>query len=337
MTTLSEREPLVQLHLALRGTPWAQATTNEASAWAKGYAFLGDRLLDAQVLAALLLPPQGMALAEHVGHLLEELNGNWALIAQAGETTFAAVDQVRSIPLFYGAHKGHFYLNDLALVPHTILHEHYGLWQVPAEMRPVLLERIRARGIDGPVTNAEEAAALFQLWEWQERHSKFIVNSVRAYEFWGYEWRLPLWDKAHAAYWQRIPLHVRRGKRLFIRYQTRLWERMGLPWPPSTRDVPPLQRQTHRVLRRWLERANLLEGAIGANRLFAFIRQYYTHPWAVYGLHSLPGHLQALGWRGILHPPPGLCIHTLLIPMALAQWSREGLVMPTFMQHGERL
>lgn len=564
MAAIAEREPHVQIHLAQRGTPWAQATNAAGSAWAKGYAFLGDRLLDAQALAALFLPPQGVTLAEHAQARIKELNGNWAVVAQAGGTTFAAVDQVRSIPLFYGVRPPDLYLSDeatwvraqmkiqemdplaaqeflltgyvtgsdtvfgplkqlqageyvlirqdgerfilqpqryfrflhgdfvdrpedallgdleealvgvfqrlirsaegrqlviplsggvdsrgivtmlrylghrdvvafsygvpgnkeatisrrvaealgypwlfapyshplwrrwvtmpqweqyfayagqyvslphiqdwpavwqlreggkiasdalfvpgqsgivagsvhvfptvltdpkldLDLVLRNILESHYGLRPIPAHLRPLLLERIRSRGIVGPATNAEEAANLFSLWEWQERHSKFIINSVRAYEFWGYDWRLPLWDMGHVAFWQRIPLAIRRGKRLFIRHQIQLWERMGLPWPSSTRDIPPLKRQTHRVLRRFLERTGLLGAGIGLNRLIMYLIQYATHPWAAYGIHSFAGHLCALGWKGLLYPPPGLCIASVLTPVALEQFVREGLSLP---------
>lgn len=41
---------------------------------------------------------------------------------------------------------------------------------------------------------------------WQEWHCKFILNSVRVYEFFGYDWRTPLWDSDLVSYWQSIPV-----------------------------------------------------------------------------------------------------------------------------------
>lgn len=43
-----------------------------------------------------------------------------------------------------------------------------------------------------------------ELFLWQEWHCKFLLNSVRVYEFFGYDWRAPLWDQALVEYWQSI-------------------------------------------------------------------------------------------------------------------------------------
>lgn len=40
----------------------------------------------------------------------------------------------------------------------------------------------------------------------KERQGKYICNSVRVYEFFGYEWRTPLWNNEQLQYWEKIPL-----------------------------------------------------------------------------------------------------------------------------------
>ncbi len=45
-----------------------------------------------------------------------------------------------------------------------------------------------------------------EYFHWQERHAKFIQNSVRVYEYFGFDWRTPLWDQELVEYWQTIPL-----------------------------------------------------------------------------------------------------------------------------------
>jgi len=51
--------------------------------------------------------------------------------------------------------------------------------------------------------------------DWQERQAKFIVNSVRVYEFWGYEWRIPLWDNQLMDFFSGVPLKLRLEKKLY--------------------------------------------------------------------------------------------------------------------------
>lgn len=87
----------------------------------------------------------------------------------------------------------------------------------------------------GPVprNDVESAASAFERWEWQERQAKFIVNSVRVYEAFGHEWRLPWWDASLMDFWSMIPVHMRARRALFLRYMER---RHRLPVPQANVD-----------------------------------------------------------------------------------------------------
>ncbi|WP_430809879.1 MULTISPECIES: asparagine synthase-related protein [unclassified Carboxylicivirga] len=43
-----------------------------------------------------------------------------------------------------------------------------------------------------------------EFFNWQERQSKFIINSVRAYEFFGLNWRIPFWEKEVIDFWHEL-------------------------------------------------------------------------------------------------------------------------------------
>lgn len=45
--------------------------------------------------------------------------------------------------------------------------------------------------------------------------AKFVVNSLRVYEFFGLEWRMPLWDQELIDYWYSVPVGERIGGRLY--------------------------------------------------------------------------------------------------------------------------
>ncbi len=53
--------------------------------------------------------------------------------------------------------------------------------------------------------------------DWFTKHkvAKFIVNSLRVYEYHGYQWRMPLWDDNLINYWYQIPNNLRINNALF--------------------------------------------------------------------------------------------------------------------------
>jgi asparagine synthase (glutamine-hydrolysing) len=107
-----------------------------------------------------------------------------------------------------------------------ILHNHYrrstGKSGPRAEMatwKSRIVSRLERDHIDSPV----ELADVHEKWEWQERQTKFIANSVRVYEFFGCDWWLPLWDADFMRYWQGVPLALRLGRRWYDRHVMRLY------------------------------------------------------------------------------------------------------------------
>lgn len=53
------------------------------------------------------------------------------------------------------------------------------------------------------------------MYNWQERQSKYIANSVRTYDFFGFDWWLPLWDKDFVNTWGNLPNPERVNRKLF--------------------------------------------------------------------------------------------------------------------------
>lgn len=101
----------------------------------------------------------------------------------------------------------------------TIFERQFNLWYCPNDKRRELFAG-RVRDYLGIPENqsAESAASLFDFWDWRNREAKFIVNSVRVYEFFGYGWRLPLWDLEFLEFWRRVPLSGRMHQNLYQSY-----------------------------------------------------------------------------------------------------------------------
>ncbi len=98
-----------------------------------------------------------------------------------------------------------------------ILKNHYWLW--PGNTNEYTLkERLLSQFLEASIFDGETAAKAYENWVLQERQAKFIVNSVRAYEFFGFKWRLPLFDNEILDFFSYIKLKMRFQQRLY--YQT---------------------------------------------------------------------------------------------------------------------
>ena len=56
------------------------------------------------------------------------------------------------------------------------------------------------------------------MFNWKERQHKHILQSLKIYEFFGYEWYIPLWDDDLIDFWKKIPLHFKINKKLYKNY-----------------------------------------------------------------------------------------------------------------------
>ena len=108
----------------------------------------------------------------------------------------------------------------LAVAADAVFSKHYGL--APLKFfdtsRQTWAERIRDRMERDGIVTAWEYADVCEKWEWQERQAKFICNSVRVYEFFGYDWWMPLWDLEFVDFWEGVPLVLRKEREWYKEY-----------------------------------------------------------------------------------------------------------------------
>jgi len=147
----------------------------------------------------------------------------------------------------------------------SLLRSAFALWDWSAqerELHPVLARRVED-GL-GEYDDFPDGASAFESWDSRERVSKYIVNSVRAYEFWGYDWWIPFWDAEFLDFWTHVPVEWRTGQRLYLPYVDEQFARYatvpvpisGKSWffPAVKRRVVntalfPLAREVYRRLR----------------------------------------------------------------------------------------
>lgn len=68
------------------------------------------------------------------------------------------------------------------------------------------------------VKNIDDFVSINEAWFTNHKVAKYLVNSLRLYEFFGFEWRMPLWDNEIIEYWYRIPNDQRINDKLYDKY-----------------------------------------------------------------------------------------------------------------------
>jgi asparagine synthase (glutamine-hydrolysing) len=131
----------------------------------------------------------------------------------------------------------------------SLFDSHYSLWDWPRRDGDALRNALAARieDITGAIADStpEVAADIFERWDCQERQAKFIVNSIRVYESFGHEWRLPLFDAELMDFWSHIRVDHRIGRKLYFKFAD---ERQNLPITRPNTDRSPLVAGVFRLI-----------------------------------------------------------------------------------------
>ena len=97
---------------------------------------------------------------------------------------------------------------------------HYNLWKWPreSELECIFKEKLNSSKTGLEINDNSTCASAVEFFDFGERQAKFIVNAVRTYDFFGYEWRTPLWDTELIDFFLKVPLEHRIGQDLYIKY-----------------------------------------------------------------------------------------------------------------------
>ena len=83
------------------------------------------------------------------------------------------------------------------------------------DLRQDLLDRIKRSFITSPKDRGS-AVKCYEQWEWAGRQAKFIINSVRVYDFFRKDWALPLWDNDLMDFFMKLGPSEKYRKRTYV-------------------------------------------------------------------------------------------------------------------------
>jgi len=100
------------------------------------------------------------------------------------------------------------------------LEKHYSIWRklrVYDNDKIIVeeLKRLFSLRFDESFNDKLNDYSVIESMELIGRQSRYVMNQQRAYDFFGYEWRLPLWDKDLLDFWEKVPQEYKMGQRLY--------------------------------------------------------------------------------------------------------------------------
>lgn len=104
-------------------------------------------------------------------------------------------------------------------VERAILDKHFSLW---GSLRTRDNDRTIIRTVQREWERLESevgrkigSVALFEYLEFINRQCKYVIAGQRTYEYYGYEWRMPLWDDRYLEFWSGVDVRWKLKQKLY--------------------------------------------------------------------------------------------------------------------------
>lgn len=105
-----------------------------------------------------------------------------------------------------------------------IIEKHYSLWTnlMTFENIEIIKNEIKKSLkyyfdiLDG--SSYQNDAAIYEMWEYEERQTKYVINGQRTYEHYGLDWDLPLWDIELIEFYKNMPYRHKINQSLYKTY-----------------------------------------------------------------------------------------------------------------------
>lgn len=175
-------------------------------------------------------------------------------------------------------------LRRMELAVDDVIVNHYNITGRPID-DPVLLNEMRKNVAEylGDLSQYPDRNSAEECWDFNNRQSKFTNNNVRVYEYWGYDWWLPLVDKEFMDFWVRVPYELRLSRPLYKAYVKKMSDEMcgkEIPFFLRTMKTRSMKSVTKMIVKRkYFSRF--------AGRVFYSHRKaslYNNHPQAFFGM-----------------------------------------------------
>jgi len=114
-------------------------------------------------------------------------------------------------------YKSNNYKNLFNKVFHYHYEKHYSLWDsLKISKNKKIIKEQLFNQIKEVIKKKEITAyAILEFLEYENRQSKYVINSQRIYDYYKLSWLLPLWNKSFVKFWEKVPLQYKLNQNLY--------------------------------------------------------------------------------------------------------------------------
>ena len=108
--------------------------------------------------------------------------------------------------------------NNIEHVLQLFLEKHFRLWgRLQNRKNSVVISNLLLHEYNKLLECNDDISidSLYESLEYSHRQTKYVVSAQRVYEYYGYEWRLPLWDVDYLEFWAKVPVNLKYKQRLY--------------------------------------------------------------------------------------------------------------------------
>jgi asparagine synthase (glutamine-hydrolysing) len=111
-----------------------------------------------------------------------------------------------------------FYKKDLIdVLREKYIEKHFSLWgYLKREENISLLNYSIDKALDqiGEINN-DNVHLAYEMLELIDRQSKYVIAGQKTFEFFNYEWLLPLWEDKYLNFWKKVPVNFKHNQTLY--------------------------------------------------------------------------------------------------------------------------
>ena len=116
----------------------------------------------------------------------------------------------------------------------------------------------------------KEACCIYHNFNLRERQAKFICNQVRLYEYFGYDWFLPLWDSDLTDFWDSIDIRLKFNRQIFFEFTKFEYKELMLTAPVENEKLKVEHKVNMNPLVRVLRKINQLVNYVDYHYCLAY-------------------------------------------------------------------